>query len=146
MGKFKSAVHQFTLDAKNDTSLVFRSAADKLVKEVIKPKSSGGFLPHETGNLGRSLSASTTEMPQLDKNEADYTASNSSFVISGLDAGDTLFLGFQASYAARQNFGFVGDDKLGRTYNQAGNLFVENAGEKWPSLVAQAERELGSGK
>lgn len=144
MGTFSATVKQFTIDAKENTSLIFREAADKLAKEVIRTKSNGGFLPHDTGNLGRSFAASTTDMPQINQAEAEYGAVNTEFVIAGVDAGDTLYMGFQAAYAARANYGFIGTDSLGRTYNQTGNYFVENAAFKWQQFVSEAEVLYGS--
>lgn len=139
MGSFSATVKQFTIDAEENTTLIFRDAAYKLSREVVRTKSSGGFLPHDVGNLGRSFSASTTDMPKVDKNAMDYGPSNVEFVIAGVEAGDTLYMGFQAAYAPRMNYGFVGTDSLGRTYNQTGNYFVENAGAKWQQFVTEAE-------
>lgn len=56
-------------------------------------------------------------------------------VALSLELGDKVYLGYQAVYAARQNFGFVGEDSLGRTYNQGGFGFVEKAAAKWPQIV-----------
>lgn len=155
MGTFSATVKQFTVDAKENTTLIFRTAADKLAKEVVRPisgggrdsigpRSGGGFLPHDTGNLGRSLSFSTASMPKIDQGTASYLSNaNASFVISNVEAGDTLYMGFQAAYAARMNYGFVGDDSLGRTYSQSGHYFVENAGAKWQQFVSEAEAQFG---
>jgi len=139
MGTFSATVKQFTIDAKENTSLIFREAASSLAEDVVRTKSSGGFLPYEVGNLGRSFAASTTDMPQINQAEAEYGASNTEFVIAGIEAGDTLYMGFQAAYAPRMNYGFVGTDSLGRTYNQSGNYFVENAAAKWQQFVTEAE-------
>lgn len=143
MGTFSATVKQFTIDAKENTSLIFREAAASLAREVVRTKSAGGFLPHDTGNLGRSFAASTTDMPQINQAEAEYGAVNTEFVIAGVDAGDTLYMGFQAAYAPRMNYGFVGTDSLGRTYNQSGNYFVENAASKWQQFVTEAETLYG---
>lgn len=143
MASFEASVKRFTIEAKENTSLIFRTAADDLAKAVVKPRSSGGFLPHDTGNLGRSLAASTSVFPGVDTNEANYGASNVEFTIAGVEAGDTLYLGFQAAYGPRQNYGFVGSDSLGRNYNQTGAYFVENAAAQWPAFVASAEAQFG---
>ncbi len=156
MASFEASVKQFTIEAKENTSLIFRTAVDELYKAVIKPKGSqnrdaigpatnqGGNLPHDTGNLGRSLSVSTDVFPEVDQGNASYLNNNAaSFTISGLDAGDTVYLGFQAVYAARQNYGFVGTDSKGRNYNQTGHYFVELAGAQWPQFVAEAEAQFG---
>jgi hypothetical protein len=157
MGSFEASVKQFTIEAKENTSLIFRTAVDELYKDVIKPKGSqnrdaigpaldeGGNLPHDTGNLGRSLAVSTEVFPEVDQGNATYLDSSAqdAFTISGLEGGDTVYLGFQAVYAARQNYGFVGQDKLGRTYNQTGHYFVEKSAAKWQLFVAEAEAQFG---
>lgn len=155
MGSFSATVKKFTIDAEKNTTLIFRDAAYKLAKEVITPRAgggrndigpsaSGGFLPSDTGNLGRSFSVSTTSMPKIDAGSASYLGNAEvSFSISNAKAGDTLYMGFQAAYAPRQNYGFVGTDSLGRTYNQTGNYFVENAGAKWQQFVTEAETLYG---
>jgi len=40
------------------------------------------------------------------------------------------------------NYGFVGQDSLGRTYNQAGFGFAEDAASKWPAIVAAEAAKL----
>lgn len=142
-GSFEASVKQFTIEAKENTNLIFRTAADSLAKEVIRPTRSGGNLPFDTGNLGRSLAASTSVFPGVDTENRDYGESNVEFTIAGVEAGDTLYLGFQAVYAARQNYGFVGQDSLGRNYNQSGHYFVERAGDMWQLFVSEAEAQFG---
>ena len=43
----------------------------------------------------------------------------------------------------RLNYGFTGTDSLGRTYNQAGRLFVERNAGRWQEFVDAAAREIG---
>lgn len=157
MGSFSATVKNFTIEAEENASLIFRTAADSLYKEVIKPKGSqnrdaigpaldeGGNLPHDTGNLGRSLAVSTTEFPEVDAGLASYSdqSGSDSFVISNVEPGDTLYMGFQAVYAPRMNYGFVGTDSKGRKYNQTGHYFVENAAAKWQLFVDEAEAKFG---
>ena len=59
------------------------------------------------------------------------------------EIGDTLGFGFQAVYAPRMEFGFVGQDSLGRNYNMAGNYFVQGAVDQWVTLVKEAEAQFG---
>lgn len=157
MAGLSDTVKQFTIEAGENAALIFRTAADRLHKEVIRPKGSqsrdaigpaidqGGNLPHDTGNLGRSLAVSTTAFPEVDAGLASYPDSSAadSFTISGADLGDTLYMGFQAVYAPRMNYGFVGEDSLGRKYNQTGHYFVENAAAKWQLFVKEAEAQFG---
>ena len=142
MGKFSDTVKQFTVDAGKNTDVVLRAAVTDLYKEVITPKSQGGSLPHDTGNLGRSLSVSKTAMPRVDSEEMEYAGGQGEAVITTVEAGDTIYLGFQARYAARRNYGFTGTDSLGRAYNETGDHFVEKAAAKWPQFVKAAEARL----
>jgi hypothetical protein len=57
-------------------------------------------------------------------------------VAASMKAGDTATFTYTAAYARRVNSGFTGQDSLGRTYNQQGAHFVENAVDQWPALVA----------
>lgn len=56
--------------------------------------------------------------------------------------GQVVYLGFQAAYARRLNHGFVGEDELGRSYNQAGYHFVEGVAQQWQRIVAEEAARL----
>ena len=56
--------------------------------------------------------------------------------------GDVIMLGYQAIYARRVDGGFVGQDSLGRNYNQEGANFVAYAATQWPVMVALAAEEI----
>src|SRR5690554_6024411 len=132
MGKFSDAVREFTVTASKNSDVVFRNSVDELYKEVIRTKLHGGNLPHDTGNLGRSVAISKHAMPRVDTEALEYDTQDNSPVVFSIDAGDTVYIGVQASYGPRMNYGFVGTDSKGRTYNQSGNHFVEKAADKWP--------------
>lgn len=107
-------------------------------------RTGSGRMPVDTGNLRRSLMASTAEMPALKEGKEEFSDSGVEMVISGAELGSTVYLGFQAAYALRMEYGFVGQDSLGRTYNQAGYGFVEAAAQRWPQIVAEAEAKIRS--
>ena len=141
MVSFKAQVLNFTTKTERDTGLVFASAVDKLVKEVKKNrKTGGGLTPADTGNMIRSIKTSTTSMPQVDKELKEYA--ETTFSIGPNAVGKPVYIGVQAAYGPRMNYGFVGTDALGRYYNQTGAFFIEGAGDKWPQFVKQSEREL----
>ena len=114
-------------------------AAQMVADEVRETVPAGGNLPIDTGNLRRSLMASTAAMPYLVEGDKAFIDSGVEMVIEGAEIGDTIYLGFQAAYALRMEYGFVGQDSLGRNYNQRGFGFVEKTGERWPQIVKQAE-------
>jgi hypothetical protein len=71
-----------------------------------------------------------------------FSGSNVGAVTATLQSDQAIWIGYQAAYARRMNYGFVGADSLGRVYNQAGNYFVEGAILQWRSFVAESIREI----
>jgi|TARA_R100000479_G_scaffold176487_1_gene131342 hypothetical protein len=103
----------------------------------------GGNVPIKSGNLARSALAQVGSMPETKEvPSGGFTGSELGPVLLNWDADETLYIGFQAKYAARQNYGFTGEDSLGRTYNQSGFAFVEKAVAKWPFIVSNAARKV----
>lgn len=119
---------------------LLRNSVQALAKEAGTTIPNGGRVPVKTGNLARSVVVSK-DPPQI----IDVLAKEQNFSLSVADIrpGDTVYIGWTANYARRQNYGFVGEDSLGRTYNQAGYGFAEAAAAKWPSIVTAEARKLG---
>lgn len=63
-------------------------------------------------------------------------------IIAQLRIGDRLYMGFQAPYAHRLEYGFTGTDSLGRKYNQSGRHFVGSAALRWDTIVAEQAAKL----
>lgn len=123
---------------------IYQTAAQTVANEVRHPREEGGRMPVIKGNLRRSLMASTSEMPTIKPEQKTFTDSGVEMVIAGAELGGAVYLGFQAAYAARMNYGFVGEDSLGRVYNQAGYGFVDAVAQRWPQIVAEAEAKVRS--
>lgn len=119
---------------------LLRNSVQALAKEAGKTIPNGGRVPVKTGNLARSVVVSK-DPPQV----IDVLAKEQNFSLGVADIkpGDTVYIGWQAKYARRQNYGFAGEDSLGRTYNQAGYGFAEAAAAQWPEIVAAEARKLG---
>jgi hypothetical protein len=97
-----------------------------------------GFL---VGNWQPSLNAPVLmQTPDLGPGAA---GSKLGVVISQIKAGDHFFYVNNAAYAMRMEYGFVGTDALGRTYNQAGDHNVTINIQRWPRIVDGAARKLG---
>ena len=62
--------------------------------------------------------------------------------VNGLKAGDRFFMLNNAAYVRRLEYGFVGQDSLGRNYDQAGRFFVTDNGKRWPRVVVKVAKEL----
>lgn len=118
--------------------VTWRRSIELLADELTTTVSNGGRLPHKTGNLMRSLLASTSGVPAIGSEGQRFTGHDVGVVVAGLNLGDPIYLGFQAAYARRMNYGFVGTDSLGRSYNQEGFHFVEAAIALWPTIVELA--------
>ena len=119
---------------------VRNTAIDKLAEEMSRTRGQGGRVPFDTGNLSRSILASTVAMPMTAP--GPFSGGNVGAVTATLRFDQPVWLGYQAKYARRINYGFVGADSLGRVYNQAGNYFVEGAILQWRSFVAESIREI----
>lgn len=147
MASFSQSVAAWVRDeAKENATLIFRTAASYMYEETIRNRTTGGgVMPHDTGNMGRSLHVQENYIAPVDVVENEYSDRSGEYevTIMNVDYGDTLGFGFQAVYAPRQEYGFVGEDSLGRNYNQSGAYFVARAVEMWLDLVKKAEAEFG---
>lgn len=136
MGAFADNLTQWAKDTEARTLAVYRLSVELLGEEMSTTPAGGGKVPIQTGNLARSVLASTDGMPKT--SDAPSTGSNVGAVTATLRIDQPVWLGYQAKYARRVNSGFVGADKLGRVYNQSGAHFVEYAIEMWPTIVRLA--------
>jgi len=139
---FAAHVSEWAREELERSEAVFQTAAQEVANEVRTPVAEGGRMPLNTGNLRRSLMASTSDMPTIQEGKTTFSDSGIEMVIAGAELGSTIYLGFQAAYAARMNYGFVGTDSLGRTYNQTGFGFVDAVAQRWPQIVIQAEAKV----
>jgi hypothetical protein len=135
--QFSASVKDWTEKAKRNFAMVHRQAVQKLYQAVVEDT------PIKTGNARRSWAMSTTAMPQIASGPASFMPSDIGLSIATLPPGSPVYIGGQAIYLGRLNYGFSGTDSLGRVYNQSGLLFVERNAEKWQSFVDQAAKEIG---
>lgn len=118
---------------------MFKRAVELLSDELSRGRQNGGKLPWDTGNMARSLEAAINGTVNV---KPGAPGGDVGAKVAVLQLGDVITLGYQAIYARRQNYGFVGTDSLGRQYNQEGAHFVEHAAALWPQMVKQAETEM----
>jgi hypothetical protein len=123
---------------------LLRNSVQALAKEASSTIPNGGRVPVKTGNLARSVVVDTRP-PVVDAPGTVHTmAADFSLGVAGINPGDTVYIGWTARYARRQNYGFVGTDSLGRSYNQSGFGFAEAAAAKWPAIVQAEAAKLGA--
>ena len=137
---FSGDVTQWVKMTKADADAVYGRAVEKIGEEMTKTRPQGGRVPFLTGNLVRSLLASTDAMPKT--SDTPSVGSNIGIVAAKLKIGQPVWLGYQAIYARRQNYGFIGGDRLGRVYNQQGAYFIEGAIAEWPRIVEESIKEV----
>lgn len=141
MADFLSQVTEWVRETEQRTEAVFRESAQRVIAEM------QSLVPVDTGFLRASLQVSRTAPVPADRGPADgatytYNPTAATLAIAGAAIGDTLFASYSAVYAPRVNWGYVGTDALGRTYNQQGRHFIERAVQRWPQTVGDVCREL----
>lgn len=137
---FSAAVGAWASKSKERMQAVHRRSVELLGEEMAATKPQGGRVPFLTGNLARSLVASTEGMPKT--STAPAVGSNVGVVAATLNFNQPVWLGYQAVYARRRNYGFVGADVLGRVFNEPGDYFVEGAIANWQQIVARAVADV----
>lgn len=140
MANFSATVGAWARKSEARLTATRRRAVELLAEDMATTKPNGGRVPFLTGNLARSLLASTQGMPTI-SNSISF-GGNVGIVTATLRMDQPVWIGYQAAYARRQNYGFVGADSLGRVYNQPGSYFVEGAIANWQQIVARAAKEL----
>lgn len=124
---------------------LLRNSVQALAKEAASTIPNGGRVPVKTGNLGRSVVVDN-KPPEVDAPGVEHKVQRDiSGGIGAIVPGQPVYIGWTPRYAARVNFGFVGEDSLGRSFNQSGAGFAEAAAAKWPEIV-KAEAAKLSGK
>lgn len=112
-----------------------RAVISASIQDVIEaaqlPVAQGGRMPVDTGALRNSL------VSELNGSEVARGAESYTLVAAQIEPGDTARFGWTAEYSLRVEYGFVGEDSLGRTYNQQGKFFVEGAAAQWQGIVAK---------
>lgn len=121
--------------AKARSLAVFRASAQEVYERANVPEAQGGKMPVKFGFLRNSIAASTSGMPGAG-------SSPPALVLLQVQLGDTVFVGWTAAYAMRQEYGFMDTDSLGRTYNQKGKGFLRSAVQQWTSIVSEKAAEV----
>lgn len=136
MSAFTAHVDNWVRESEARMLAVFKRAVELLADELRFGRQNGGKVPWDTGNMARSLVA------ELNGVIGFTSAGDPEAKIALLQMGDVIALGYTAIYARRVNYGFVGEDSLGRNYNVEGAHFVEYAASMWPVMVELAAEEL----
>lgn len=126
----------------------FKHFAIGVVMEMSTPVTQGGALPYRTGNLRRSLWVTTGAMAPVSSDSKLLYDSAQDFIeaVNAAKLGDTISASFRAPYGPRINYGFVGADSKGRSYNQGGYGFVEHAELSAPRILNEVVASLSGAR
>lgn len=124
--------------AKAAPAMVVEEMANAMATSV----RASGFTPVDTGNLSRSVTISMTPISRDGPGYNSPVRQNYNSAVKGFTADGTAFIAYKAIYAARVNYGFVGTDSLGRSYNQSGRAFLESNIARFPAIVQKVVARL----
>ena len=134
MSTFQAQVDSWVRQSAERVDAVRKESVQRLVNVAQTPVAKGGNLPIDTGFLVNSLMASTATMPRVGE-DAQGSESQITLAIANWDAGQPLYLGYTANYAAHVHWG---------TRGRAARLWVTLAAQRWQQIVAEVARELRS--
>lgn len=134
-GKFTAQIDAWVKKSEARLTAVFRLSSDKVISAVYDRT------PVDLGYLRASWTVNLTGVVPMNKKDGAVNPPIYSAVIGGAELGETIYASFAAVYARRIEYGFVGQDSLGRTYNQSGRRMVGHAVQNWQFYVDQATSE-----
>lgn len=133
---FTRAVQQWTKDVAELSHRVQRDAVHGFVETLTEN------MPEVSGNLRRSVVVSDTpfQYGHVDGGTqfADRSAENRA-KIEAMQPDGTIYIGVQAPYALKDNYGHVGSDGKARP----GKFWAERTASAWRGLVAKYARAKG---
>jgi hypothetical protein len=164
---FEAQVSAWVAQTQQRMTAVFRDAAQTVANEVRRTIPQGGNMPIDTGNLRRSLMASTSSVPQIVDNAEQTFGENDgqiSLVIAGAQISQTIYLGFQASYARIMEYGSSphiiepkkahalrwyegGASVFAKRVKHPGTkpyAFVRTTAQRWPQIVSESAARIQS--
>lgn len=122
-------------------ALAIRDVAEAMQTPQTSAKFTGGAfvvgkIPVLSSELRESLVSSKNGGSGL-RGSTSYLA-----VTTDLQMGDVIRFMYDNEYGIRVELGFRGTDSLGRTYRQAGRLFVTTAAKRFREFLAQRAAEV----
>lgn len=122
MGTFTAQIEAFADKVEQRALETFQTTAATTAELMSRPWEEGGRMPVVTGNLKRSLAASTVGPPPALWGQKEFkgTLAGIEAVIDSTVLGETVWLGFQAIYAKKA---------------ELDNGFVRLATQNWQQIV-----------
>ena len=138
-------------DIAGKTTAQIQAVLSESIQDVMDiaqtPVANGGRMPVDDGHLINSV---VTELNGSQIGQASDAAdtsgasssANIALLVTQMQPGDIARIGWAAAHAMRQHEGFVGEDSLGRTFNQEGKHWVDGAAAQWEQIVARNVERL----
>lgn len=146
MGKATEIVARFEEEAPRRAIAVRNLAIQKMNADMQRPVGDGGQMPIKDGFLRASFTAvigrDPPPMTKAGSTPTSYDPGQITLVLEGAPLDGALTFAWTMEYAMRQHYGFVGEDKLGRTYNQAGYHWVTTHTPNWQRYINDAAAEI----
>lgn len=134
VNKWTRETEQRSLDAFQEGSKDFY---DALAEET--PVDTG----HLRGSLVATVNGATESSGPTNVYQGEGSGAAESYAnIDAAKLGDRISYRYRATYWRRVNFGFVGMDSLGRSYNQAGRFWIQRVGAQYRSIMRAAATRL----
>jgi HK97 gp10 family phage protein len=137
---FGAQISEWVARTTQRTEAVFKESTQRTVARMQTPVGAGGNMPVDTGYLRASIRASTESMPRIDPGAkapiiggVPYNADDVTATIINARLGQTIFVGYVASYAPYVEYG---------TSKMPPRAFVGLAVQQWPATVTQVCEEL----
>lgn len=134
MGTFALTVAKWTQDVIKGHEIIFRESCGDLVQEL------NLLVPVRTGFLRQSLEGSKTAMPSMNKHPPKMAGiyplpdpTGLLAFIETVETGETIYLGYTATYAASVHYGHSG---------HPGSPWVDLVAQRWPMIVSKKAQEV----
>ncbi len=137
--EFGAQVDAWVAESKARVTAVFHEATQRTVSLAQLPVAKGGNMPVDTGFLRYGIRASLSAMPPVIPTHGvqgahyEYSPGEVLLVINQAKLGETIYIGYMASYAAYVEYG---------TSKRPARGFVGNAALQWQTTVNQVVENL----
>lgn len=130
---------------------LIKQAVQELTIEMQTTSGNGGLNRIDQGWHVASFQLVLNGEPQLPTREAPegvapaWSGAEIALQIAGMELGDTITGSYGMAYSMRLEYGFTGQDSLGRNYSQPAYAFVRTAAQNWPAIVARLQDQVRLG-
>lgn len=137
---FSASIAAFATKTKAQQQAVLSESIQDFMDIAQTPVANGGNMPVLDGHLINSV---VTELngsqigaaAEIEDLSGGQSAANIALLVTQMEPGDTARIGWAAAHAMRQHEGFVGEDSLGRSYDQQGKHWIDKTATQWPAIV-----------